>query len=231
MLRKIDHQSMGTSDLGWLKSRFHFSFADYYNPKNIHFGPLRVLNDDLVQPGTGFDTHPHRDMEIVSYIVEGELTHGDSLGNRQTLSRGQVQYMSAGTGVRHSEHNRGQGVLRFLQIWIVPDRKDHEPRYGDHRFVWEDRKNRWLPLVSGTEGAAPIQIHQDASISVLELEPDHEIRFEVKSARQAYLVQVEGTSKVNGTPMGPQDALEAVTEDLTVRAETLSHILVIEMGQ
>jgi redox-sensitive bicupin YhaK (pirin superfamily) len=231
LLRKIDHESMGTSDLGWLKSRFHFSFADYYNPKNIHFGPLRVLNDDQVQAGTGFDTHPHRDMEIISYIVEGELTHGDSMGNRQTLSRGQVQYMSAGTGVRHSEHNRGSGILRFLQIWIVPDRQNHEPRYGDHRFVWEDRKNRWLPLVSGTEGKAPIRIHQDATISVLELDPGREIVFPVGEGRQAYLVQIEGSSEVNGIELGTRDALETVAEGLTIRAQNLSHFLVIEMGR
>jgi redox-sensitive bicupin YhaK (pirin superfamily) len=170
-------------------------------------------------------------MEIISYIVEGELTHGDSMGNRQTLSRGQVQYMSAGTGVRHSEHNRGSGILRFLQIWIVPDRQNHEPRYGDHRFVWEDRKNRRLPLVSGTDGKAPIRIHQDATISVLELDPGREIAFPVGESRQAYLVQIEGSSEVNDMELGTRDALETVAEGLAIRAQNLSHFLVIEMGR
>jgi len=134
VLRKIDNTKMGSSDLGWLKSKFHFSFAEYYNPSNVNFGVLRVINDDLVKPGTGFDTHPHRDMEIISYIVDGELTHGDSMGNKRTLSRGHVQYMSAGTGVFHSEHNFGEETLRFLQIWIYPDKNGYEPNYGDYKF-------------------------------------------------------------------------------------------------
>ncbi len=123
MLRKIDNTKMGSSNLGWLKSKFHFSFAEYFNPDNMNFGVLRVINDDLVAPHTGFNLHPHADMEIISYVVEGELTHGDSMGNKSTITRGHVQYMSAGTGVYHSEHNLGENVLRFLQIWILPDRK------------------------------------------------------------------------------------------------------------
>ena len=124
MLTKIESKNMGNSNLGWLKSKFHFSFAEYYNPDNINFGVLRVINDDLVQPNTGFDTHPHRDMEIISYVVNGELTHGDSMGNKNTITRGHVQYMSAGTGVYHSEHNFGKDTLRLLQIWIFLMKKD-----------------------------------------------------------------------------------------------------------
>src|SRR5690554_6732108 len=105
MLRKIDNTKMGRSNLGWLQSIFHFSFAEYYNPNNINFGVLRVINDDIIAPNTGFDMHPHRDMEIISYVIDGELTHEDSMGNKGALTRGQVQYMSAGTGVYHSEHN------------------------------------------------------------------------------------------------------------------------------
>jgi redox-sensitive bicupin YhaK (pirin superfamily) len=123
MLRKIDSAGLGTSDLGWLRSRFHFSFAEYRNPESVHFGALRVLNDDLVAPGRGFAMHPHSDFEILSYVVEGTLTHGDSLGNQHSLTRGEVQYMSAGTGVLHSEYNRGDKTLRFLQMWIFPDEK------------------------------------------------------------------------------------------------------------
>jgi len=231
MLRKIDRNNLGSSDLGWLKSRFHFSFADYYNPQAIQFGVLRVLNDDLVQPGTGFDTHPHRDMEIISYVVEGELTHGDSMGNQSTLTRGQVQYMSAGTGVRHSEHNRGSGTLRFLQIWILPDRRNHEPNYGDFRFEWEARKNRWLPLVAGTEGAAPIRIHQDAAVFAVELEEGQRISFPVAEDRRAYLVQIEGSAHVNGVDLESRDGLESVGEPLDLVARATSHLLVIEMAR
>ena len=121
MLRKLDHNNMGKSNLGWLRSVFHFSFAEYYNPKNINFGVLRVINDDLVDSQTGFPTHPHQNMEIISYVVNGELTHGDSMGNESTITRGHVQYMSAGTGVYHSEQNFGDETLRLLQIWILPD--------------------------------------------------------------------------------------------------------------
>ena len=229
MLRKIDSADLGTSDLGWLRSRFHFSFAQYYDPDNIKFGVLRVVNDDLVQPGTGFDTHPHRDMEIVSYVVDGELTHADSMGNTHTLTRGQVQYMSAGTGVTHSEHNRGRDTLRFLQIWILPDAHGHAPDYGDYRFAWETRENQWLAMVSGPDGGAPITIHQDAAISAVELDEGREIAFAVGPERQAYLVQIEGASAVNGVDLTARDAVEIVGEDVTIRALAISHILVIEM--
>jgi quercetin 2,3-dioxygenase len=230
MLRKIDSETLGTSDLGWLRSRFHFSFAEYYDPENIHFGVLRVINDDLVRPGTGFDTHPHRDMEIVSYVVDGELTHGDSMGNTNTLTRGQVQYMSAGTGVRHSEHNLGGEVLRFLQIWIFPDGKGHQPVYGDYRFDWDARKNRWLLMVSGPEGDAPIRLHQDASVRSLELEAGREIPLEVQPSRQAYLVQIEGASKAGDIALRERDALEIVGEGVTLAAQETSHYLVVEMA-
>jgi quercetin 2,3-dioxygenase len=122
-------------------------------------------------------------MEIVSYVVDGELTHADSMGNKHTLTRGEIQYMSAGTGVLHSEHNRGDRVVRFLQIWIFPDAKDHQPAYGDHRFPWADRKNQWLLMVSGPDGDAPVKIHQDATIRALELEAGREIDLAVGPGR------------------------------------------------
>ena len=156
MLKKIDSAGLGASDLGWLRSRFHFSFAEYHDPMNVHFGVLRVLNDDLVAPGRGFDMHPHSDFEILSYVVDGALTHGDSMGNAHTLTRGEVQYMSAGSGVLHSEHNLGDKTLRFLQVWLLPDEKGRAPAYGDYRFDWEARKDRWLLIASGPDGGAPV---------------------------------------------------------------------------
>ena len=231
MLTRYPAAGLGTSDLGWLRSRFHFSFAEYHDPERVHFGVLRVVNDDLVRPGTGFDTHPHRDMEIVSYVVDGELTHGDSMGNRNTLSRGHVQYMSAGTGVLHSEHNRGDTTLRFLQIWIFPDERGHTPAYGDHRFDWDARRNRWLTLVSGPDGDAPIRLHQDVHVSALELEAGREIPLRVAPGRQAYLVQIEGSSTVGGVDLGERDGLEIVAEDVTLTARETSHVLVIEMPE
>ncbi|USK60776.1 pirin family protein [Peribacillus asahii] len=229
MLRKLDHNNMGRSNLGWLQSLFHFSFAEYYNPENIHFGALRVINDDLIAAQTGFNMHPHQDMEIISYVVDGELTHQDSMGNKSTITRGQVQYMSAGTGVYHSEHNMGDNTLRMLQIWIIPDRAGHTPHYGDFRFDMEARHNKWLHMVSGKEGSAPIQINQDANLYALELDPGKEINFPVKEGRQAYLVQIEGSSTINELTLNARDALEIVEEDIHIKANDTSHVLVIEM--
>lgn len=229
MLRKIASKNMGSSNLGWLNSKFHFSFAEYYNPNNINFGALRVINDDLIKAGTGFDTHPHRDMEIVTYVINGELTHGDSMGNKNTITRGYVQYMSAGTGVYHSEHNFGKDELRLLQIWILPDKKGYKPSYGDHRFDWDDRKNTWLHMVSSMDGAAPIKINQDMNIFSIELEKEKEINFPVTEGRQAYLVQIEGTSLVNDILLEERDAMEIVEESILIKAEQNSHILILEM--
>jgi quercetin 2,3-dioxygenase len=229
MLRKIESENMGSSDLGWLKSKFHFSFAEYYNPNNIQFGVLRVINDDLIQPNTGFGTHPHKDMEIISYVVNGDLTHRDSMGNENTVTRGHVQYMSAGTGVLHSEHNLGKDLLRLLQIWIFPVKNGLQPNYGDYRFNWEDRKNQWLHMVSGINGEAPIKIYQDANIYSLELEKGKDIQFPVKDGRQAYFVQIEGTSVINDIELSDRDGLEIAEEEISIKAKETSHILLIEM--
>lgn len=229
MLKKIESSQMGSSDIGWLKSKFHFSFADYFNPDNIHFGVLRVINDDLVEAKKGFGVHPHRDMEIISYVVNGELTHGDSLGNNNTVTRGQVQYMSAGTGVLHSEYNLGEDTLRLLQIWVIPVKNGLEPNYGDYRFNWDDRKNNWLHMVSDINGNAPIKINQNANIYSLELEQGKNIEFPVKEGRQAYLVQIEGTSVINDVELNDRDGMEIVEENISIKAVETSHILIIEM--
>ena len=231
MLRKIDSNKMGASNHGWLRSKFHFSFADYYNPNNMQFGVLRVINDDLVEPKTGFDTHPHRDMEIISYVVNGELTHGDSMGNKSTITRGQIQYMSAGTGVLHSEHNLGEDILRFLQIWIFPQKNGLEPNYGDFRFNWEDRKNNWLHMVSAQNGNAPIKVYQDVNIYSLELDQGKDISFPVKEDRQAYLVQIEGSSVINDIKLSDKDGLEIVEENISIKALQTSHFLILEMNK
>lgn len=229
MLRKLDHRNMGKSNLGWLKSIFHFSFAEYFNIDNMNFGVLRVINDDLIEGNTGFDLHPHKDMEIVSYVVDGELTHGDTMGNKNTISRGHVQYMSAGTGVYHSEHNLGDSTARLLQIWVIPDKKGYKPAYGDYRFNWDDRKNKWLNIVSSKDGDAAIKINQDANFYVVELDEGKEIDFQVGSNRQAYLVQIEGNSTINNLELNERDALEIIEEDILIKGDKKSHILVIEM--
>ena len=229
MLKKIEHKNMGGSNLGWLKSTFHFSFAEYFNIDNMNFGVLRVINDDLIDSKTGFDSHPHKDMEIVSYVVDGELTHGDTMGNRNTISRGHVQYMSAGTGVYHSEYNLGDSTARLLQIWVIPDKRDYKPAYGDYRFKAEDRINKWLNIVSSKEGNAVIKINQDANFYVVELDEGKEIDFSVDKGRQAYLVQIEGDSTINNILLDERDSLEIIEEDILIKSNKKSHILVIEM--
>jgi hypothetical protein len=230
MLRKIDSATLGTNDLGWLLSRFHFSFAEYHDPHKMRFGVLRVLNDDLVAPGHGFDLHPHSDFEILSYVVDGELTHADNMGNTHTLRRGEVQYMSAGAGVLHSEHNRGDETLRFLQIWIHPDAGGYEPAYGDHRFAWEERENRWLGIASG-DAQTPVTVHQDVHLYAAQVGAGRELALPVAAGRQAYLLQVEGSSQVGGVELDERDALEIVEEDVVVKAVTTSHLFVVEMAK
>jgi len=206
MIKFIDHNKMGRSRLGWLDSHFHFSFAEYYNPDNIQFGILRVINDDLIEPHTGFDTHPHRDMEI--------------------------QYMSAGTGVTHSEHNRGDALLRMLQIWILPDKKNHTPNYGDFRFTWADREDKWLHMVTGVDSPykeAPIQIHADMNIYAASIEQGGNLAFPVEQGRQAYLVLIEGAAEINGQELQSRDALEITEERIEIIASSAAHVILLEM--
>jgi redox-sensitive bicupin YhaK (pirin superfamily) len=234
MLRAIESGTLGRGMHGWLDSHFHFSFADYYNPTNINFGALRVWNDDIVLPGTGFDTHPHENMEIISYVIDGELSHADSMGNEQTLKRGMVQYMSAGTGITHSEYNHGTVPLRFFQIWILADKGGHVPNYGDQRFTWEDRVDTWLTVAGGLDDAkslAPIKIHQDANVYATFLTTGTSLPFEVATERQAYLVMAEGKARINGIGLHARDALEIVEENVVIESLEDAHIVVIEMAK
>ncbi|WP_419763623.1 MAG: pirin family protein [Arcobacter sp.] len=233
MLKKLDKNDMGKSNLGWLESRFHFSFAEYRNPNNINFGVLRVLNDDIVHPKSGFDTHPHANMEIISYIIEGEITHKDSMGNSETLKRGEVQYLSAGEGIYHSEHNLHESKdLRLLQIWIIPPRKGLPRLYGSKKFKKEQRENKFLNIVSSQDGDATIKIYQDINIYVSELDESKSLDFEIQNQRQVYFVQIEGNSSINGIELKNGDAMEITKENkITIEAITNSYFLFIEMKE
>lgn len=233
MLKKLPKENMGTSNLGWLESRFHFSFAEYRNPNNINFGVLRVLNDDIVHPKSGFDTHPHSNMEIISYVVKGEITHKDSMGNSETLKRGEVQYLSAGDGIYHSEHNVHKSEdLRLLQIWIIPPKAGLPRLYGSKRYEEKDRINKFLNIVSSQEGSADIKIYQDINIYVSELEIDKSLEFEIKENRQVYFVQIEGSSNINEITLNAGDAMEIVDiEKIEIKALENSHFLFIEMAK
>ncbi len=232
MTKILSKENMGTSNLTWLESRFHFSFAEYRNPDNINFGVLRVLNDDIIHPSSGFDTHPHQNMEIISYIIEGEITHKDSMGNEEILKRGEVQYLSAGEGIYHSEYNKDSSKdLRLLQIWIIPPKTSLPRLYGAHKFKKEERANKLLNIVSSKNNpTAPIQIYQDVRIFVSELDENKTLKYEINKNRQIYFVQVEGESIINDKKITLGDASEITEESLLkIEAKTKSHFLFIDL--
>jgi hypothetical protein len=231
MMRRIPFNTLYTAEHGWLKSRFHFSFAEYQNPDNVHFGVLRVMNDDVIAPGRGFGMHPHEDMEIVTYVISGELTHEDSMGHRETIGRGDVQYMSAGTGIMHAETNEGTIPVHLIQTWILPREKYLKPRYGSVRFLEAERDNRWLHF-AGPDGAdTPVQLHQDANLYAAELKRGKILTFEPGAHRQLYLKVMEGEVNLNGVEFGPGDAAEAADETLSISATAYAHLLLIEMAK
>jgi quercetin 2,3-dioxygenase len=233
MLKKLPKEKMGTSNLGWLESRFHFSFADYRNSNNMNFGVLRVLNDDIIHANSGFDIHPHSNMEIISYVINGEITHKDSMGNSETLKRGEVQYLSAGDGIYHSEHNRNKTKdLRLLQMWIIPPQAGLPRLYGSKSFAELDRKNKLLNIVSSQKGTADIKIYQDINIYVSELEANKTLDFNVEKNRQVYFVQIEGKSNINDIILNDGDAMEIINEkQINIKALENSHFLFIEMAK
>mgnify|MGYP005984059589 CR=1 FL=1 len=231
MIKKLSKENMGTSNLRWLESRFHFSFAQYYNPENVNFGVLRVLNDDIIHPQSGFDTHPHENMEIVTYITNGELTHKDSMGNEEILTRGEVQYLSAGDGIYHSEHNMHKSEdLTLLQIWIVPPKKGLPRLYGSHKYKEEERKNKLLNIVSSQNGNSPIKLHQDVNFFVSQLDDNKEVTYQIDDNKQVYFVQIEGSSDINKTTLNSHDAAEIINErEILIKANNKSHFLFIEL--
>ncbi len=195
-------------DHGWLKTYHSFSFADYFDPNNQNWGALRVFNDDTVAGGAGFPTHPHRDMEIVTYVLDGKLAHKDSLGNEGIVGPGGVQFMSAGTGVRHSEYNADPAApLHFVQMWVVPGKTGEKPSYGQMDFAPEDRTNTWLRMVSGQSGVdAPIRITQDATLAVSRIEGETAV-YEFLPHRYGFLFVADGKIEANGETLQKGDAI------------------------
>lgn len=183
-------------DAGWLQANWHFAFADYHDPENVQFGPLRVFNDDVVQPGTGFGLHPHKDMEIITYVISGQLEHQDHLGNRGLVHAGEVQVMSAGKGIFHGERNPSKtDPVRLLQIWIMPRKQGGQPRWEQKQFTPDERAGRLLPVVSPND--APVNgtltIDQDARVYVTSLKPGESVEHETKSGQLTYLFVISGT--------------------------------------
>ena len=197
------------ADHGWLKSFHSFSFADYFDPKHIEFGALRVINEDRVQAGQGFGTHAHRDMEIISYVLSGELAHKDSMGNGSTLRPGDVQRMSAGSGVRHSEFNPSrENPVHFLQIWITPNASGIEPSYEEKRFEPQEKRGQLRLIASPDRADGSLLIHQDARVYAGMFDGAERASLAIADGRRAYVHVVRGKVGTNGVSLGSGDALK-----------------------
>jgi redox-sensitive bicupin YhaK (pirin superfamily) len=193
------------SDFGWLKTYWLFSFDNYYDPANLDFGSLRVFNDDVVQPAAGFPTHSHREMEIVTVVLSGELTHEDSTGSEGVIRSGDVQRMSAGTGISHSEHNRGDRPLHFYQIWIRPDVARLAPGYEQVSFPSRILSNRLVPVASGQQHSDAVKIHSDSAIYLGEFGSGVEFQFTVHESRGVFVYLTEGHLAINGNTLEKND--------------------------
>jgi|APFre7841882590_1041340.scaffolds.fasta_scaffold08044_3 redox-sensitive bicupin YhaK (pirin superfamily) len=224
-------QERGYADHGWLQSFHSFSFADYYDPAHMGFGPLRVINEDRVAPGTGFGTHGHRDMEIISYVLDGELAHKDSMGHGSVIRPGDVQRMSAGSGVRHSEYNHARDrTTHFLQIWIEPNVTGIAPSYEEKRFTDAEKHGR-LRLIASPDGAdGSVRIHQDARLYVSRLGAGQTLAAELPAGRLGYLHLVRGVVTVNGQRLDGGDAAKIRDEKrLAISAEGDAELMLFDL--
>ena len=209
-------QERGHFDHGWLNTHFTFSFADYYDPQHVHFRTLRVMNDDRVAAGAGFPEHPHRDMEILTYVLDGALEHRDSMGNGSVIRPGDVQYMSAGSGVTHSEFNASKAEpVHLLQIWMFPEKKGFRPAYDQKNFPREDKQGK-LRLVASPDGRdGSVKIRQDNELYATVLGDGESVRHELKPERHAFVQVARGSVKLNGTTLGEGDGA-AMSEEKAV---------------
>ncbi len=226
--------SLGHANHGWLNARHHFSFAGYHDPKRMSWGKLRVWNDDEIAAGNGFDPHPHRDMEIITYVREGAITHRDSMGNEGRTAAGDVQIMSAGTGVTHSEYNLEPETTKLFQIWIMPDVQGAKPNWGAKSFPKAGREARFEVLAGGRAGdaeAGALPINADAAVMATTLSKGQELRYPLAGGRAAYLVAARGSGTVNGLPLGLRDGAAIYKEDEVVLvAEDEAEFVLVEVA-
>lgn len=216
----------------WLNAYWHFSFDSYYDPDNVQFGPLRVFNNDTIEPGQGFPMHPHRDMEIVTYVIDGVLEHRDSTGGHGEIRAGEVQRMSAGSGIRHSEMNGStKAPVTLLQMWVLPEKGGVQPSYEQKRFSVEERTNRLLPIAAPTGDPGPVFIGQDATFFVSRLEPGQEVTHRLADGRRAYAFVIEGSPRLNGEALGKGDSVKAteVSELKFATADEAAELLLIDL--
>ncbi len=222
----------GLANHVWLKSNHTFSFANYHNPERMHFGVLRVLNDDYVEPGMGFGTHPHNNMEIISIPLEGDLEHKDSMGNTSVIKQGDVQVMSAGTGVQHSEYNKNRDkAVKFLQIWLFPREKNVKPRYDQITFNVSDRKNKLQQVLSPNADDEGVWIHQDAWFHMGKFDQGFNTKYDLKKkGNGVYAFILDGEVSINGQDLGKRDGLGVWNIDsLEIKASSDAEILLMEV--
>jgi redox-sensitive bicupin YhaK (pirin superfamily) len=225
-------ESRGDANHGWLRSRHTFSFANYYNPERMHFGSLRVLNDDSVEAGMGFGTHPHDNMEIISIPLEGDLEHKDSMGNVSVIKHGDVQVMSAGTGIYHSEYNKNKDKLvKFLQIWVFPNKKNVTPRYDQISLNLEDRHNKLQQILSPNSDDEGVWIYQNAWFHLGKFDKGVSAFYDIKAKRNGvYLFVLSGELTVNEQPLNSRDGYGIWDVDnITIKSDTNSEFLLMEV--
>jgi redox-sensitive bicupin YhaK (pirin superfamily) len=233
MIKTIKSEKRHHANFGWLNTYWHFSFGAYYDPSNMNWGALRVFNDDIVEPGQGFGMHPHRDMEIITYVLAGEIEHKDSAGNRGLIHPGEVQVMSAGSGIQHSEYNPSKETpLHLMQIWILPRTEGLKPRWEQHQFAPSERKGKLLPIVSGGELAGTLKIDQDAQIYVAALPTGSEVKHRSLPNRKAYIFAIEGGVSINGAKLGAGDQARIADEpELNIKAAKDSELILLDLPE
>ncbi|WP_203073334.1 pirin family protein [Falsiroseomonas ponticola] len=227
--------SLGGANHGWLKAKHHFSFANYHDPKRMNWGRLRVWNDDEIAAGTGFDAHPHRDMEIITYVREGAITHRDNLGNEGRTAAGDVQIMSAGTGVVHAEYNLEPETTKIFQIWIMPDQRGAKPNWGAKTFPKANREAAFEVLASGRPGDAgtgALPINVNGAVMAATIARGQTLTQPLAAGRAAYLVLARGAATVNGAALGERDGVGIAREEaVTITATEDAEIVMVEVAE
>ena len=227
MIERRPFNTLGGANHGWLDAKHHFSFAEYYDPKRMGWGALRVWNDDTIAADTGFPPHPHADMEIITYVREGAITHEDNQGNKGRTEAGDVQVMSAGTGIRHSEYNRESETTRIFQIWIIPNQRGGKPSWGAKPFPKDNRSGRFVALASGIEGDADaLPIRTDARVLGANLKAGETVEYTLGDKRHAYLVPAKGKVEVNGVALETRDGA-AITDVPVIKVTAIEDAEVV----
>lgn len=231
MIEVRPFNNLGRFQNDWLNARYHFSFSEYYDPSRMSWGPLRVWNNDRIKAGTGFQPHPHRDMEIITYVMSGAISHEDHLGNKGRTGAGEIQIMSAGTGIVHAEFNKEPGETELFQIWIEPSVRGAKPRWETLAFPTDEKAGKLVTLASGKPADnAPLKIYQDAALLCGTLRKGESVDYALGADRRAYMVAAKGSVSVNGTNLGPRDGAAIAKEaKLTIKAAEDAEVVLVDV--